>query len=139
MRRRDATRLSKKTSKRSPDIVQGLCSDYASRMATYPPTTVAVIFVSQRLSSDPAGYVQAADAMAGLAALQPGYLGMNATRDGDGMGITVSYWDSDAAAKAWRDHPDHAAIREGGRDRWYAWYDLHVAAVSRSYDWAKSK
>jgi hypothetical protein len=31
--------------------------------------------------------------------------------------------------------PEHAAIRKAGRDRWYSWYDLHVASVGRSYDW----
>ena len=42
-----------------------------------------------------------------------------------------------AAAKAWRDQPEHTAIRDAGRDRWYSWYDLHVASVTRSYDWVK--
>jgi hypothetical protein len=36
-----------------------------------------------------------------------------------------------------RDDPEHSAIREAGRGRWYTHYDLHVAAVTRSYDWAK--
>ncbi|MFM2410461.1 MAG: hypothetical protein RL481_1289, partial [Pseudomonadota bacterium] len=29
------------------------------------------------------------------------------------------------------------AIRDAGRDRWYTRYDLHVAAITRSYDWVK--
>ena len=106
-------------------------------MSTYPPSTVAVIFIAERTLADEAGYRLAADTMDDLAKLQPGYLGMDSTRGDDHVGITVSYWVDEASAKAWRDHPEHAAIRDAGRDRWYSWYDLHVAAITRSYDWVK--
>lgn len=96
---------------------------------------VAVIFVSQRTDVDAAGYDAAAAAMDALAAAQPGYRGIDATRDADGLGITVSYWADEASAVAWRRHPDHAATREAGRGRWYERYDLHVATVGRSYNW----
>ncbi|MGL5837990.1 MAG: antibiotic biosynthesis monooxygenase family protein [Sphingorhabdus sp.] len=107
-------------------------------MTTFPASTVAVIFVAQRLQDDEAGYGQAAAAMDALAAQQRGYCGIDSVRDADGLGITVSYWQDEAAAKAWRDHPEHAAIREAGRERWYSRYDLHVAVIGRSYDWSKA-
>jgi heme-degrading monooxygenase HmoA len=107
-------------------------------MAKLPLGTVSVIFVAQRTNTDDAGYAAAAIAMVELAAQQPGYIGMDSVRGADGLGITVSYWSSDTAAKAWRDHPEHAAIRDAGRDRWYCDYSLHVAEVTRSYDWQKS-
>jgi heme-degrading monooxygenase HmoA len=53
------------------------------------------------------------------------------------MGITVSYWADDAAAIAWRDNPDHAAIRESGRALWYDSYSVNVARVERAYSWAR--
>ncbi len=96
-----------------------------------------MIFVAQRTSLDSEGYAAAAAEMDALSAHQPGYLGMDSVRGADGLGITVSYWASDADAKAWRDHPGHAAIRDAGRDRWYSDYSLHVAEVTRSYDWKK--
>lgn len=98
---------------------------------------IAVIFTAQRTATDEAGYQAAATAMANLAAAQPGYCGITSTRNADGLGITVSYWENEAAALAWRDHPDHAAIRATGRARWYAHYTIEVAAVSRSYDWSR--
>ena len=106
-------------------------------MAKLQLDTISVIFVAQRTDSDAIGYAQAATAMDELAALQQGYVGMDSVRGADGLGITVSYWASDADAKAWRDHPEHAAIRDAGRDRWYSDYSLHVAKVTRSYDWQK--
>lgn len=112
-------------------------SPYAADMATFPEGTIAVIFVAQRTDEDDEGYTLAASAMETLAARQRGYLGMDTVRGAEALGITVSYWMSDAAAKAWRDHPDHKTIREAGRDRWYFEYALHVAEVTRSYDWQK--
>ena len=99
---------------------------------------VAVIFVSVRTAGDDAGYAAAAAAMEPRAASQPGYRGIDSVRGADGTGITVSYWADDAAAKAWRDDPEHARIREAGRGRWYSRYDLVVAEVTRSYDWTRA-
>lgn len=107
-------------------------------MTTRAPGTIAVIFVAQRSLDDDAGYSAAAADMDALAAQQPGYIGIDSVRGADGLGITASYWADEAAAKAWRDHPCHAAIRDRGRGIWYTRYDLHVAAVTRSYDWTKS-
>ena len=73
-----------------------------------------------------------------LAAQQPGYCGLVSVRAADGQGITISYWQSDADAKAWRDQPDHARIREQGRAVWYSEYQLQVAQIDRSYDWTKA-
>ncbi len=109
----------------------------ADRMTTLPEGTIAVIFVAQRTGDDDEGYAAAADQMDALAALQAGYVGIDSVRRDDGLGITVSYWIDEAAAKAWRNHPDHAAIRDLGRERWYHHYSLHVARVARSYDWEK--
>lgn len=104
-------------------------------MSIYPSAAVAVIFISERTLADEAGYAQAAHAMVELAGTQPGFLGIDSARGSDRVGITVSYWADEAAASAWRDHPEHKAIRDAGRERWYSRYDLHVASVTRSYDW----
>jgi heme-degrading monooxygenase HmoA len=106
-------------------------------MAKLPSGTVSVIFITQRTDEDADGYAAAANDMDRLAAKQPGYVGMDSIRGSDGLGITVSYWESDAHAKAWRDNHEHAATRDAGRDRWYSYYSLHVAEVTRSYDWQK--
>ena len=98
---------------------------------------IAVIFVSQRTGVDAAGYAAAATAMDALAATQPGYAGVDSVRDAQGLGITISYWTDEASAVAWRDHPEHARIRDLGRARWYDWYSLDVTWVERSYGWRR--
>jgi heme-degrading monooxygenase HmoA len=97
---------------------------------------IAVVFVSIRNDADAAGYAEAAAAMDALAAKQPGYRGVDSAREGS-MGITVSYWADDAAAIAWRDHPEHTAIRERGRALWYDSYSVNVARIERAYDWSR--
>lgn len=99
------------------------------------PPYYAVIFSSRRTPDDDAGYGAMAERMAELAARQPGYLGVESTRGADGFGITVSYWDSEASIRAWRQELEHAAAREQGRRDWYAHYELRVAKVERAYGW----
>lgn len=98
---------------------------------------IAVIFVSFRNDADAIGYGEAAAAMGALAAAQPGYRGVDSAREAGGTGITVSYWADDAAAIAWRDHPDHAAIRDAGRAIWYDSYAVTVTRVERAYVWTR--
>lgn len=99
---------------------------------------IVVVFLSVRTAADQEGYAAAAAAMEQLAADQPGYRGFESVRGADGLGITISYWADDTAAKAWRDHPDHKAIRDRGRAHWYERYELVVAEVTRDYDWHRA-
>lgn len=106
-------------------------------MLLHPKDSIAVIFCARRTENDEEAYQAAAESMGELAAQQPGYLGEDHARSADGLGITVSYWRDDASATAWRDHPEHASIRDQGRDKWYSEYSLHVARIERGYDWQK--
>ena len=101
-----------------------------------PEGAIAVIFVALRTPQDNVGYDEAADRMEQLAGTQPGYLGIDSARDADGLGITVSYWADEASARAWKANAEHAAVRDMGRKRWYAYYRLIVASVDRAYSWS---
>jgi len=101
------------------------------------PGTIAVIFVSQRATADREGYEKAAREMISAAQEFPGYCGIHSVRDADGIGITVSYWASEEAARAWKANAAHTAIREQGRSTWYEWYEMIIADVTRGYSWRK--
>ncbi|MBA4342944.1 MAG: hypothetical protein C0423_12425 [Methylibium sp.] len=100
----------------------------------FQPPYYAVIFTSQRTPGE-AGYGAAAAQMAELAAQQPGYLGAESARDGDGLGLTVSYWRTMEDIAAWRRQLEHATTRDQGRAQWYSHYELRVARVERAYGW----
>lgn len=99
---------------------------------TPKPPYYAVIFSSARTPGD-AGYGAMAERMVELAAQQPGYLGVESVRGADGFGITVSYWESEAAIAAWRNQAEHVAAQELGISQWYAHYELRIAKVERAY------
>lgn len=89
----------------------------------------AVIFTSRRTAADPDGYEAAAERMLELASQQPGFLGVESARGEDGVGITVSYWESLDAVRAWGRHAEHLAAQAAGRDRWYEAFRLRIARV----------
>lgn len=97
---------------------------------TPPPPYVAVIFTSTRTDGDQ-GYAAMSAAMEALAREQPGYLGIEAARNG--LGITVSYWLDEDAARAWKRVARHLSAQRRGRDTWYDDYRVRVATVSRDY------
>jgi len=99
---------------------------------TPEPPYYAVIFTSQRTAGDD-GYADTAERMVALAARQPGFLGVESARGSDGVGITVSYWASEEAIAAWRNHAEHSLAREQGHARWYAQFNVRVAKVERAY------
>ena len=104
-----------------------------SHFAQLPaPPYFAVIFSSLRTPDD-AGYGDMAERMVALAAEQPGFLGVESTRGGDGFGITVSYWRDLEAIANWRRHAEHRVAQERGRSDWYAHYELRVARVERAH------
>src|SRR3546814_1449398 len=100
------------------------------------PPYYAVVFSSLRRGGDDDGYVAAAGRMVELAREQPGFLGVESTRGADGFGITVSYWESEEAIRAWRRHAEHAGTREQGSARWYGHLEIRGAKVVRAYGWA---
>jgi heme-degrading monooxygenase HmoA len=74
-----------------------------------------------------------ADRMATLASQMPGFLGMESVRDSKGLGITVSYWESEDAIRKWKIHSEHQVAQEIGKQVWYTDYVLRITRVERTY------
>jgi heme-degrading monooxygenase HmoA len=99
------------------------------------PPYYAVIFSSQRTAGDN-GYGAMADKMVELASKQAGFLGIESARD-EGLGITVSYWDSLKAIKAWKEHTAHIVAQDRGKSEWYQSFSLRVCKVERHHFFEK--
>jgi heme-degrading monooxygenase HmoA len=90
----------------------------------------AVIFTSLRTEGDN-GYSEMAEKMEQLARQQPGFLGIESARDG--LGITVSYWESPEAIRNWKMNSEHLFAQQQGREKWYASYKVRICKVERDY------
>ncbi len=100
--------------------------------ATPAPPYFAVIFTSRRTAVDD-GYGAMADRMVELASQQPGFLGVESARGADGLGITVSYWASEAVIAAWKANAEHRVAQAGGNKKWYEHFEVRIAKVERAY------
>ena len=98
--------------------------------ATPAPPYYAVIFTSLRTAGDN-GYARMAEAMEGLARTQPGFLGIESARDG--LGITVSYWETLESIAAWKTNAQHLVAQQSGRESWYANFKVRICRVERDY------
>ena len=104
----------------------------AQQIAQTPePPYYAVIFTSLQ-TDDLEGYDAASARMLELAAGMPGFLGVEAAREG--LGITVSYWTDLESIAAWKRHAEHTATQGEGRRRWYSHYATRIARVERDYE-----
>jgi heme-degrading monooxygenase HmoA len=103
--------------------------------ATPQPPYYAVIFTSLRTEGDN-GYSEMAEAMDQLVPTQAGFLGVESVRDG--LGITVSYWESLEAIAAWKQNYDHLVAQRRGRADWYQSFKVRICRVEREYGFAKA-
>ena len=97
---------------------------------TPSPPYYVTIFTSLRTPGDQ-GYDEMAARMAQLSSEQPGFLGMEAARDG--LGLTLCYWSDLESIANWRRHVEHTEARRLGREKWYTEYRVRIARVERDY------
>ncbi len=102
------------------------------------PPYFAVIFTTQRTTGDN-DYGAMAGKMTEMALAKPGCFGAEAVRDQAGLGITVSYWQSEADIAAWKQEAEHLVAQKCGKERWYSHYELRVARVERAYSGPKGR
>ena len=84
---------------------------------TPEPPYYAVIFTSERTEGNH-GYEEMAE-------------GMESVREG--MGITVSYWESIEAIQKWKQNERHLLAQQRGQSGWYRKYKTRVCKVERDY------
>ena len=104
-------------------------SQMTSPAQTPQPPYFAVIFTSVRTDGDN-GYGETAERMLALASEQPGFLGFESARQA--IGITVSYWASEEAITAWKEHIIHREAQDRAQE-WYRAFRVRVCRVEREY------
>lgn len=97
---------------------------------TPKPPYYAVIFTNLRTDVEE-GYEETAEHMVALAKEMDGFLGIESVRNG--LGITISYWESLEAIHAWKYQTEHVVARDKGRAFWYKTYKTRICKVERDY------
>jgi heme-degrading monooxygenase HmoA len=98
--------------------------------STPKPPYYAVIFTSLSSEKD-IGYSEMATEMVALAARQPGFLGVESSREE--LGITVSYWTDLESIANWKANSEHLEAQRLGREQWYSTYKTRISKVERDY------
>lgn len=98
---------------------------------TPEPPYFAVIFTSRQTADiDSRKYAAVAQHMLELAQQQPGFLGVESARED--VGITVSYWSSREAIRAWGQQAEHLVAQKLGREKFYEHFILRIAEVQEA-------
>lgn len=101
-------------------------------MTPAPPPYTTVTFTSQHSETENADeYEQTAQQMVEMVQQQPEFSGVEGARGADGFGVTVSYWETQQHAHAWKMATEHIAAPRRGAQDWYADYTVRVATVER--------
>jgi heme-degrading monooxygenase HmoA len=86
----------------------------------------------KRADMDAAAYAADAARMEELGAAVPGFISIKTFLADDGEVVTISEWESEAAAKAWGRHPDHAVVQARGKAEYYQSYTLYSVDDARA-------
>ncbi len=97
---------------------------------TPKPPYYCVVFTSV-VSNNISGYAEMAQQMLELAAIQPGYLGIESAREK--VGITVSYWKDLESIKNWKANSKHLVAQKYGKEKWYSDFSVRIAKVEHDY------
>ena len=93
--------------------------------------TGAVVTVFRSRLRPDAGelYEPTARRMLALASARPGFVDFKSFVADDGERVSVIVFATEEDHRAWRDHPEHRAAQQLGRERLYSSYDLWVCEV----------
>jgi len=92
-----------------------------------------IILFRSRLTADAGTDYQAMnDEMETLVRQNPGFVDVKSYLAADGERLTVVWWKDDASLRQWREQERHRVAQRTGRQRWYEWYRMEVATVTRT-------
>jgi heme-degrading monooxygenase HmoA len=95
---------------------------------------VVVVFRITHRSDLPVAEYEATGArMMEIVSSMPGFLGLDYA-EVEGGELLVARFESHEALAEWRNHPEHQAAQQLGRERFFASYRIDVCDTVRSYE-----
>jgi heme-degrading monooxygenase HmoA len=84
------------------------------------------VFLSRKRDGyDAEAYAADAVRMEALARTQPGFVSYRRFMGGDGEGLSMTEFETEADARAWARHPEHVAMQARGRAEYYESYVVY--------------
>lgn len=81
-------------------------------------------------------YGPMAKTMSELARAIPGYVSHKGFVAEDGERVTIVEFESEAALKEWRVHPEHAKAKKRGIESFFRNYSFQICSVIRGRSWS---
>jgi heme-degrading monooxygenase HmoA len=97
---------------------------------------VVLFHIRPKPGRDEAEYQRTTERMLELVSGIDGFLGVEGFGGEDGSELVVAKFSTDDAIRAWKAQPEHVATQHRGRDEFFSSYQVTIAAVTRSYEWA---
>jgi len=94
--------------------------------------SVITIFRSRLRPGVENEYLPWAKRMLELVEQAPGFLALKSFEAPDGEQVTLVEFETEAAALAWRHHPEHLEAQTLGREKFYAEYELLTGIPHRA-------
>ena len=92
-----------------------------------------IILFRSKLTNEAGADYDAMDAELQILVKQnPGFIRAKSYSAADGERLTVVWWRDQESLREWRDLVRHREAQNTGRSRWYQYYEMEVATVSRT-------
>lgn len=92
-----------------------------------------IILFRSRLTEQAGEDYQAMNAeMETLVRQNPGFIDVKSYTSADGERLTVVWWRDEESLTEWRNLMRHREAQNTGRQKWYQYYDMEVATVTRA-------
>jgi len=100
---------------------------------------VVIVFRSRmKPNVDMNALMQIGQRMYELATAMPGYVSYKDFASEDGENVSVVEFESHETLAAWREHPEHKAVQQRGRDEFFSEYRITVCDSVRDYRFPSS-
>jgi heme-degrading monooxygenase HmoA len=91
-----------------------------------------IVFRSKLTAAAGDDYNQTSDAIFAHAKTQPGFVDLKSYQAEDGERLTIVWWENAESLEQWRRDMKHVAAKRTGRERWYEYYKMDVAEITRT-------
>jgi heme-degrading monooxygenase HmoA len=93
---------------------------------------VVIVFRARlRPNVDQQALVQLGQRMYALASAMPGYIAYKDFAAEDGESVSIVEFESQETLAAWREHPEHKAAQQRGREEFFSEYRIQVCTQVR--------